>query len=182
VETLTDLARHLPVVWSGALVLKNSAFAACMHLVSGDVSVVDQLMRDPNSTEMPVLRITQRLRLDQPKLEEVTRRVETSGPGGHAIMLAMPGSAQAVEDSNPSVQQRPLRNLVSYLNQKEAAGVIVLPQYPTNKEREENIGVLHSFPPCPFGQEFLTKRSPRLSIDPTKDDHIVVVVVRGAAI
>ena len=88
-SNLTELTTELPCVWSGALVLKNSAFAAKMHLLLGDVSIVDHLMRDPTSTEMPLLKIMQRLRLDQPKLEEVGRRVESTP--NHAVLLALPG-------------------------------------------------------------------------------------------
>ena len=184
VDNIVDLAKCLPVVWSGALVLKNSAFAARMHIVSGAVNLVDTLMRDTTTTEMPVLRITQRLRLDQPKLEEVGRRVLTCGPNGHSVLLAKPGSSQALEDSNTmntnaQMQQRPLKNLVSYLKQKEAAGVITLPPNPT-KGRDTNTGVLYAFPPCQFGLDFLLKCAPKLAADPTnKEDHLVVVVVRA---
>lgn len=182
VDNITDLAKCLPVVWSGALVLKNSAFAARMHLVSGAVNLVDTLMRDTTTTEMPVLRITQRLRLDQPKLEEVGRRVLTCGPSGHSVLLARPGSVQALEDSNTNaqIQQRPLRNLVSYLKQKEAAGVITLPPNPS--KGYDNTGVLYAFPPCQFGLEFLLKCAPKLNADASsKEDHLVVVVVRAEA-
>ncbi len=178
VDKMSDLAKCLPVVWSGALVLKNSAFAARMHLLSGEVNLVDNLMRDPTTTEMPVLRIMQRLRLDQPKLDEVNKRVLGAGPGGHSILLAMPGSSQALEDSNPNIQQRPLRNLMSYLKQKEAAGVITLPPNPNGKDKDNNHGILYAFPPCPFAQEFLKKRAPKLGDEPCKEDCLVVFVVR----
>ena len=182
VQSIPELAKCLPVVWNGALVLKNSAFAARMHLLSGDVHLVDTLMRDSTSTEMPVLKITQRLRLDPPKLEEVGRRVASAGPNGQAVLLAMPGSPQALEEAGSSVQQRPLRNLVSYLRQKEAAGVISLPPIP-NKDKSENIGVLHSFPPCRFGNNFLTKRAAKIQLDDDSNaEHLVIVVVKGAAL
>lgn len=178
VDSLDCVIKIQPVVWCGALVLKNSAFATKMHLVSGDVHLVDTLMRDQSSTELPVLKITQRLRLDQPKLEEVGRRVTVSGTGGHAVLLAQPGMPDAVEEANTNVQQRPLKNLVTYLKQKEAAGVISLPP---NPGKDSNLGVLHAFPPCSFGQEFLTKQFPKLGTDLPKEDHLVVIVVKGAA-
>ncbi|KAI0233771.1 RNA-binding protein spenito [Lamellibrachia satsuma] len=179
VTTISDLAKCLPVVWSGALVLKTSAFAARMHLVSGDVHIVDTLMRDPTTTEMPVLRITQRLRLDQTKLDEVARRITLSGANGHSILLAMPGPPHALDDqTNTKVQQRPLRNIVSYLKQKEAAGVIALPPNPS-KDRA-NVGVLHAFPPCQFGNDYLSACAQKLNFELAKEDYLVVVVVRGA--
>ena len=173
---LTELTAELPCVWSGALVLKNSAFAAKMYLLLGEVGIVDHLMRDPTSTEMPLLKIMQRLRLDQPKLEEVGRRVQSTA--NHAILLALPGSTQTVEESNTNIQQRPLRNLVSYLKQKEAAGVITLPPVTGNKKSLE-AGVLHAFPPCQFSQGYLTKRAPKLGSEPMKEDHLIIVVVKN---
>lgn len=184
VDSISELSKCLPVVWNGALVLKNSAFAARMHLLSGDVHLVDTLMRDPTSTEMSMLKITQRLRLDPPKLDEVGRRVSAAGKTGHAVLLAMPGSSEALEDAsleNSVLQQRPLKNLVSYLKQKDAAGVITLPPNPS-KDRD-NIGVLHAFPSCPFSTDFLTKRAPKLKCgDGGREEHLVIVVVIGAAL
>lgn len=179
IRSLNDLAKNYPVAWNGALILKNSAFAARMHVVSGDVTIVDTLMRDPTSTEPPVLRITQRLRLDQPKLDDVGRRISTAGPHGHCILLAMPSTVQNYDEQMGIAQQRPLKNLVSYLKQKEAAGVISLPPNPSS---DKNVGVLHAFPPCQFGYDFLLQRSPKLPPDFTsiKDEYLVVVVVIGA--
>jgi RNA-binding protein 15 len=177
-QSIQELAKSLQVVWSGALVLKNSAFSTRMHLVSGNVQLVDTLMRDQTTTEMSLLKITQRLRLDQPKLDDMARRVSTSAPNGYSILLAMPGSESALEDANAKVQHRPLKNLVSYLKQKEAAGVISLPP---NAGKDQELGVLHAFPPCQFGLEYLLKRAPRLGSDTTSDDHLVVVVVSGSA-
>ncbi|XP_059139169.1 RNA-binding protein spenito-like [Physella acuta] len=178
-RTLADLAKMLPVAWNGALILKSSAFATRMHVVGGDVTLVDTLMRDPTSTESPVLKITQRLRLDQPKLDDVGRRIQVAGPRGHCILLAMPSSLTNYEDSAAPIQQRPLKNLVTYLKQKEAAGVISLPPIPIQGKKD--VGVLHAFPPCDFGFNFLRNRAPKLSPETTKEDYLVVVVVNGAA-
>ncbi|XP_064605410.1 RNA-binding protein spenito-like [Liolophura sinensis] len=180
VDTVVDFAKCLPVAWNGALILKSNAFPARMHVVSGDVTIVDTLMRDPTTTETPVLRITQRLRLDQPKLEEVGRRVQTVGPTGHCILLALPSTLQNYEDPSGAIQQRPLRNLISYLKQKEAAGVISLPPNPSKDK--DNVGILYAFPQCQFGHDFLLKRAPKLPSSPSpRDEHLVVVVVKGAA-
>ena len=178
-RSLADLAKSLDVAWNGALILKSSSFASRMHVVSGDVTLVDTLMRDPTSTESPVLKITQRLRLDQPKLDDVGRRIQAAGPRGHCILLAMPSSLNNYEDSASSIQPRPLKNLVTYLKQKEAAGVISLPPMPIPGKKD--VGVLHAFPPCDFGYNFLKNRAPKLSPESAKEDYLVVVVVNGAA-
>ena len=147
-----------------------------MVSISGDVDIVDNLMRDPTSTEMPVLRIMQRLRLDQSKLDEVRRRVTTSGRRGNSVLVALPGNSQTLEDSNTQIQQRPLRNLVSYLKQKDAAGVISLP--PGQSGGEKEAGILYAFPPSPFALNLLLKKCPDLSkIESSKEEYLVVVVV-----
>lgn len=178
VTSMTELAKCLPVAWNGALVLKNSAFPARMHVVSGDVTVVDTLMRDPTTTETPALTIKQRLRLDRSKTDDVQKRVIQAGPHGHCILLAMPSTLQNFESHIKSIQQRPLKNLVTYLKQKEAAGVISLPVYETKDK--ENVGLLHAFPPCQFGYDYLLHRAPKLPADSMLDDYIIVIVVRGA--
>jgi len=131
-RTLSEVARKSSTKWEGALILKSSLFPAKFHLTDGDVDIVESLMRDENGTKN--LRITQRLRLDQPKLEDVQKRINSSS--SMAIFVGLSGPTINSDDAN--IQTRPLRNLVSYLKQKEAAGVISL----LNKETEAT-GKLH---------------------------------------
>lgn len=167
-RTLPEVARKCTTIWNGALILKSSLFPAKFHLTDGDTDIVDGLMKDEDGKHH--LRITQRLRLDLPKLEDVQKRISTSS--SHAIFLGMPGSSVQIDDA--SVQTRPLRNLVSYLKQKEAAGVISL----LNKETEAT-GVLYAFPPCDFSSELLKRTCHSVTEDGIKEDHLVIVVVRG---
>ncbi|XP_018324019.1 RNA-binding protein spenito [Agrilus planipennis] len=169
-RTLPEVARKCSTIWQGALILKNSLFPAKFHLLDGDTDIVEGLMKDEDGKHQ--LRITQRLRLDQPKLEDVQKRI--SSASSHAIFLGLAGSTASVTNEDTNVQTRPLRNLVSYLKQKEAAGVISL----LNKETEAT-GVLYSFPPCPFSTELLKRSCPNLSDEAIKEDHLVIVVVRG---
>ncbi|KAI4468565.1 rna recognition motif-containing [Holotrichia oblita] len=169
-RTLPEVARKCSTVWQGALILKNSLFPAKFHLIDGDTDIVDGLMKDEDGRHQ--LRITQRLRLDQPKLEDVQKRIASAS--SHAIFLGLPGSTASVNNDDANVQTRPLRNLVSYLKQKEAAGVISL----LNKETEAT-GVLYSFPPCPFSAELIKRTCHNLPDDALKEDHLVIVVVRG---
>uniref|UniRef100_H3DCE1 RNA-binding protein 15 n=1 Tax=Tetraodon nigroviridis TaxID=99883 RepID=H3DCE1_TETNG len=171
-----DDSKHV-MAWHGMLLLKNSNFPANMHLLEGDHGVASKLLVDGSTgRQVSELKITQRLRLDQPKLDEVSRRIKVAGPGGYAILLAVPG---ATEDpsSDAASTQRPLRNLVSYLNQKQAAGVISLP-VGGSKDRD-NTGVLHAFPPCDFSQQFLDSSAKALA--KSKEDYLVMIVVRGAS-
>lgn len=179
VNNLQDLAKCCPVAWQGGLVLKNSAFPTRMHVCSGDPSLVDYMMKDLEC-DVPMLRITQRLRLDPPKLDDVSRRISTAGPHGHCLLLTFPGPMQSGEDQSAAVQQRPLRNLVSYLKQKEAAGVISLPCN-SKKEGKDTTGVMYAFPPCSFALDLLRRIAPNLTSDSSKEDHLVVVVVKGSS-
>lgn len=169
-RTLPEVARKSSTVWQGALILKSSLFPAKFHLTDGDNDIVESLMKDEDGKNH--LRITQRLRLDQPKLDDVQKRINSST--SHAIFLGMPGSTSGVVSDDSSVQTRPLRNLVSYLKQKEAAGVISL----LNKDTEAT-GVLYSFPPCEFSTELLKRTCHNLTEEGLKEDHLVIVVVRG---
>lgn len=169
-RTLPEVARKCTTIWQGALILKNSLFPAKFHLIDGDTDIVDGLMKDEDGKHQ--LRITQRLRLDQPKLEDVQKRI--SSATSHAIFLGLAGSTTTVTNDDANVQTRPLRNLVSYLKQKEAAGVISL----LNKETEAT-GVLYSFPPCTFSNELIKRTCLNLPDEALKEDHLVIVVVRG---
>lgn len=193
-ESLSDLAKLYPVAWRGNLVLKNTGFPTRMHLVGGDPAVAEILLRgkDGGKEDSCTLRITQRLRLEPPRLDEVNKRMLTAGPGGHCIMLALPGptpnQASPTEQGggDSSMQLRPLRSLVSYLKQKEAAGIVALSPNEVGADltaekdlSKDVIGVLHAFPPCLFSQQQLLKIAPNLGSEPSKEDHIVVLLVKG---
>nr|XP_028589669.1 RNA-binding protein 15 [Podarcis muralis] len=171
----------LCLAWQGMLLLKNSNFPSNMHLLQGDLSVASSLLVEgATGGKVAQLKITQRLRLDQPKLDEVTRRIKVAGPNGYAILLAVPGTTDnraSSGEANTTSTQRPLRNLVSYLKQKQAAGVISLP-VGGNKDKE-NSGVLHAFPPCDFSQQFLDSTAKALA--KSEDDYLVMIIVRGAS-
>jgi len=178
--SISDLARQLPVVWSGRLMLKSSAFAIKLHLVKGDTRLVDSLLRDPTAPERTSLKITQRLRMDESKISEVRRRITLAGPTGYCIMLGVPTTdANSVTDP----RERPLKNLMAYLRQKDAAGVVVLPPNSGSGGSRANrdSGLLHAFPPCEFARQQLIRLAPNLSSDITKEEHLVVIVVRITA-
>jgi len=170
-KSITDLSKRMERSWEGGLILKNSLFPTKLLLTEGDHDVVGQLMQDQDDN--PYLKITQRLRLDQTKLDDVSKRISDSS--SHAIFLALAASSAAVPvPTEGEIQSRPLRNLVSYLKQKEAAGVISL----INRDSEQS-GVLYAFPPCSFSMDLLRRGAAQLSEEGAKDDHLVVVVVRG---
>lgn len=165
--------------WQGVLLLKNSSFPASMHLLEGDLAVATSLLVDSSAgSQVSQLKITQRLRLDQPKLDEVSRRIKAASPSGYSILLAVPGKSEdaGLQDTSNSTE-RPLKNLVSYLKQKEAAGVISLP-VGGSRDKDQG-GVLHAFPPCEFSQQFLDASSKAFA--KSDDDYLVMIIIKGAS-
>lgn len=111
-------------MWEGGLILKNSLFPTKLHVVEGNRHITDILVSPETGTESNSLKITQRLRLDQSKLEDVTKRMLSAS--SHAIFLAVVDSTPPLIENTDLLQSRPLKNLILYLKQKEAAGVISL--------------------------------------------------------
>ena len=73
---------------------------------------------------------------------------------------------------------------MSYLKQKEAAGIVALSaadfgEVGDSKDPKEVVGVLHAFPPCEFSHSQLLKIVPSLGPEPSKEDHVVVLLVKG---
>ncbi|XP_054163488.1 RNA-binding protein spenito-like isoform X2 [Oppia nitens] len=181
VLTIQELAKCCPPAWNGGLILKSSSFPSRMLYCAGDSQLVDLLMKDNSNPEQPVLRITQRLRLERGKLDDVSRRMSLAGSSGYCLLLTTGGAAQSqptgqLSEDGSAIQLRPLKNLVTYLKQKDAAGVITL----TSAKDVDIKGVLYLFPPCAYAIDQLKKVAPNLSIETNlKEDYLVVVVVRG---
>lgn len=163
------------------MVLKNGAFVVNLHLVSGSVLLVDALIggnNPDNSNDCPVLKIAQRLRLDQPdKLEELDRRLRSAGRGSCSVLLATPAMAE-VDDASNVIQQRPLQSLVTYLCQKEVAAVVPLP--PSGAATARRTGILHAFPPCLFARNFLQREAPGIDSNCPAEDQLLVIVCESS--
>ena len=89
------------------------------------------------------------------------------------MLLALPDPSVTIEDAGINAK-RPLRNLMSYLKQKEAAGVIQ-----STGTSGAAPAVLHAFPACDFSQGILKKVAPGLGSELPKDDHLVIVLMRS---
>lgn len=171
--------QRLSEVWQGVLLLKNSSFPTSLHLLEGDLKVASSLLvQGSTGGQVSQLKISQRLRLDQSKLDEVSRRIKAAGSGGYSILLAVPGKSEdnGAQDASSS-NERPLKNLVSYLKQKEAAGIISLPV--GGSRDKDHGGVLHAFPPCEFSQQFMDASAKAFA--KSEDIYMVMVIIRGAS-
>lgn len=170
--------QKLSRVWLGDLLLKNSSFSTSLHLLEGDVAMTTSLLlKGSTGEQVSQLKISQRLRLDQPKLDEVSRRIKAAGPNGRSILLALPGKPDDADVQDAANSERPLRNLVSYLKQKEAAGIISLPVGGT-RDKDQG-GVLHLFPPCEFSQEFLDASAKAFA--KSEDEYMVMIIIKGVS-
>lgn len=85
------------------------------------------------------------------------------------------GSEQSTNAEGLVTQSRPLKNLISYLEQKDAAGVISL----NSLERDQSEGskLLYAFPPGDFALNLLKNKAPQLSRDCAKEEFLLGVIV-----
>lgn len=178
-STLSEYAATLTKAWHGHFALKNSCFPTNMHLLEGGSGFFHSVMKDHQAKgKLTQLKIAQRLRMDQTRLDEVTRRIKQGGSEGYAVLLALQGPIdREAPPPEPGLQIRLLRHLVTYLRNKEAAGVISLPVGGA-KEGGKG-GMLYAFPPCDFSQQFL--QTPRRTLDNLDEEHLVVVIVNDSA-
>ena len=94
-KSVTDMAKRIDKSWDGGIILKNSLFPTKLLLTEGDSDITENLLKD--ETDKPYLKITQRLRLDEAKLEDVSKRINSSS--SHAIFLALAASSGEIIDT-----------------------------------------------------------------------------------
>ncbi|VDD81201.1 unnamed protein product [Mesocestoides corti] len=188
-STIEDVASCLAgPVWRAVFVLKKSNFSCRLHAVSGDSALADQLFprqrpKPPqtppddedengqddrrsapspgdNSIDPPLLRISQRMKMDPAKLEDVRKRMKSVGDSGYCVLLATEAANEISSDNH----SRPLRDLINYLASKEAAGVVLMnPEQQQQQQQDdgrgesESTGVLHVLPPSDFAVSLLVE-------------------------
>ncbi|KAM9860073.1 putative RNA-binding protein 15B [Aulostomus maculatus] len=176
-SSLSEFAQAtLTRTWHGFFALKNSSFPTELYLLEGGASFFSSVMRDGlkllSQNEPSQLKIAQRLRMDQTRLDEVARRIKLGRPDGFAILLALQGPIdRQAPPPEPGLQVRLLRHLVTYLRNKEAAGVVSLPA-----AKEGGPGaMLYAFPPGEFSQQFL--QAAKRTVGNLDEEHMVIVIV-----
>lgn len=174
--SLSEFAQtSLPKTWHGFFALKNSSFPTDLYLLEGGASFFSAVMKESlrlQNQNQNQLKIAQRLRMDQTRLDEVSRRIKLGRPDGFAIMLALQGPVDRQAPApEPGLQVRLLRHLVTYLRNKEAAGVVSLPA-----AKEGGPGaMLYAFPPGEFSQQYL--QNAKRTVGNLEEEHMVVVIV-----
>lgn len=167
VESLSELCNRYPIAWKGSIVLKTNAFSVKLFLVGGDPAVAEKLL--VNSSIGSMIRVTQRLKLEKTKLDQLNQKLAAAGVSGHCILVAMTSSQNT--ELPDDIQHRPLKHILQYFIQKQAAGISTL-------EANDLQGVLHTFPPCDFAQGKLLKAAPTLNPEPSKEDYLVMILVK----
>lgn len=68
--------------------LKNDSAAVQLHFLSGNVQLAKSSLPQQPDQAMPVLRISQRMRLEKTQLEGVDRRIQVKASSGLGLALA----------------------------------------------------------------------------------------------
>ncbi|XP_013990827.2 msx2-interacting protein isoform X1 [Salmo salar] len=164
---MVQLLMKYPIVWQGLLALKNDSAAVQLHFVSGN-NVLAHRSLPPLEGGAP-LRIAQRMRLEASQLEGVARRMMVESD--YCLLLALPCG----RDQEDVLSQTLLLKggFITYLQQKQAAGIINVPNPGSNQPAY----VVQIFPPCDFSESHLSRLAPDLlnsisSISP----HIMIVI------
>ena len=160
---LADVARKSLGSWEGFLYFKKSVLGTKFHVLEGSSDFCD-LCKD--KTNQNLLKIREKMRLDDPHLLDYWKMRRISAPLTASIMLCL-----------PTISAPPLtstfRNLITYLEGKESAGVITF--------SESGIGpsdrMLYVFPPCTFSLDILRRAAPTLTGEMAKDSLYLVILV-----
>ena len=165
--------------WSGVFTLKKHLFPTKFYLLSGSKSLAEQILPRANNTlNYGNLRISQRLRLDPAKLDELERKffdsnyLTSSKEITYALMVAI---ASEINLDGVQHQQKTLGNLIGYLDQKSAAGVIPLP------DDERPCATINAFTPsCPITIRLLKQALPD-AVNSSFNDFIVIILNKHAS-
>ncbi|XP_028849138.1 msx2-interacting protein [Denticeps clupeoides] len=164
---MVQLLTRYPIVWQGLLALKNDTAAVQLHFVSGN-NILAQCSLPPVEGG-PLLRIAQRMRLEATQLEGVARRMTIESD--YCLLLALPCGRD--QDDVLSQTQALKGGFITYLQSKQAAGIINVPNPGSNQPAY----VVQIFPPCEFSESHLSHLAPDLlrsisSISP----HLMIVI------
>ncbi|XP_065210776.1 protein split ends isoform X2 [Planococcus citri] len=165
----TVLVQMYPIIWQGLLALKNDQAAVQMHVVSGNTSVAYDALPTLQDGFQPLLRIAQRMRLEQPQLEQVNRKMEIRDE--HCTILGLPCG----RNQEDVVQQATNLEsyIIPYLRQKKAAGIINVAAPGT----QQAAFVVHVFPPCEFADNVLLNAAPDLYRRVQETAYLVCIIV-----
>jgi len=179
-DAVRVLIEKFPSMWQGQLVLKNDSASVRMLFVHGNKELCGVTLpprppvpptpasTPPSGESEPLLRISQRMRLETAQVEGVAKRMEKDEE--FSLLLAIPSGAN---HAGLLTQSSALNNgFICYLQQKQAAGIVNIP-----KEGSSAPGyVVHIFPPCEFSEANLMRMDPHI-LPSVKESHIPFLVI-----
>ncbi|XP_066190559.1 msx2-interacting protein isoform X4 [Sylvia atricapilla] len=164
---MVQLLTKYPIVWQGLLALKNDTAAVQLHFVSGNNVLAHRSLPAPEGG--PPLRIAQRMRLEASQLEGVARRMMVESD--YCLLLALPCGRD--QEDVVSQTESLKAAFISYLQAKQAAGIINVPNPGSNQPAY----VLQIFPPCEFSESHLSRLAPDLLASISNiSPHLMIVI------
>ncbi|KAF6776587.1 hypothetical protein AHF37_03562 [Paragonimus kellicotti] len=176
-----------PVAWQGLLSLKNEEVYVQMHFLSGNRDLLKDCMNviaeqnvtgaDPETSLPQPLKIVQRMRLEPSQLDGVQRKLRQVTDFCMCLTLAT-ASPRTTEVSvlNEKVRMNHVLcdGFIKYLVDKCAAGIINVCHPCT----QQNLYVIHIFPPCEFARSQLEGAAPTLlrQLSQCSTPYLLVVV------
>ncbi|OON18813.1 SPOC domain protein, partial [Opisthorchis viverrini] len=176
-----------PIGWRGRLSLKNEEVFVHMHYLSGNqgllkdcMGVISEQNSSPSEQDvstLPLLRIVQRMRLDPSQLDGVQRKLRQVNDFCMCLTLAaaspMTPESSAVGETI-RMNQVLCDNFIKYMVDKCAAGIVNV----CNPFTNQNLYVIHIFPPCDFARCQLEGISPALhrQLTQTATPYLLVVI------
>lgn len=218
ISDFNDINKTLKCYWNGVFTLKKIAFPTKFYLLAGNKHLVEKyLPKSTHNSQQSALKITQRLRLDPSKIEELEKKLQDlhydDRPSSRAssissnstlndsnpskpspndaqfcVLLSLPdeneskkqdenGKEDTQNESSVSLQQRSLHNLITYLNQKTAAGCIPLP------DDDNPTAMVHAFPPqSTFSTKLVKQLLPsikNLTSEADTKDYLIIVLLKN---
>ncbi|XP_049817476.1 protein split ends isoform X3 [Aethina tumida] len=168
-ESLFMLLKQYPCMWQGLLALKNDQAAVQMYFVSGNATVAKDCLPENTDGTTPPLRIFQRMRLEPPQVEGVSRKMQMQNE--HCMLLALPCGHDHMDVLKQSTNLT--TGFIKYLQAKQAAGIVNVAAPGTTHPPAY---VVHIFPSCEFVNENLRRIAPNLLERVADIAHLLIVV------
>ncbi len=178
VRSILDIKKYVDPSWCGLFRLKRESFPNKFYFLTGSRDLNEKLL----TKSLNQLRINQRTRLEPNKVDDFEKKVyvtsKTNDEPVFSILVGLPSESSSfskeysdqIEDMG---KLSPMHNLIDYLDQKGAAGVIPLPD---DKKMQANLNIFT--PNSPFVQKLLKNVLPNLSslndVNNKKDDGEIV--------
>lgn len=172
-KSIEQVRNLIEDTWSGVFTLKKHIFPTKFFLIAGCKEFAKQILpqQDSNkSSSYNCLRISQRLRLDDSKLDELEKKIyemnhqtttttttKLDSTSSFSLLISVPSDQLNEFITENQYHQRSLHNLITYLDQKNAAGVIPLP------DDDKPNSMMHAFTPnCVLSNKLLKQLFPHI--------------------